>query len=228
MNAQPRPKSLHSQTVGEIAAAMPGATAVFRKFKVDFCCHGDIALSEAARQRGLDVADLETALNALQASAGVTPASSDTGELIGHILTRYHETHRRELPELIELARKVEAVHVDHPRAPRGLADLLRQMRGELEAHMKKEELILFPAMQCAAGAGLDAPIMQMRHDHDEHGEQLRRLEDITDGFAVPEGACRSWQALYAGTGKLATDLMEQIHLENNILFPRYERSLKS
>jgi len=228
MNAQPRPKSLHSQTVGQIAAAMPGATAVFRRFKVDFCCHGDIALSEAARQRGLDVADLETALNALQASAGATPASSDTGELIGHILTRYHETHRRELPELIELARKVEAVHVDHPRAPHGLADLLRQMRDELEAHMKKEELILFPAMQRAAGAGLDAPIMQMRHDHDEHGEQLRRLEDITDGFAVPEGACRSWQALYAGTGKLATDLMEHIHLENNILFPRYERSLKS
>ena len=35
--------------------------------------------------------------------------------------------------------------------------------------------------------------------------------------------ARRSWQALYAGLAKLTSDLMEHIHLENNVLFPRYE-----
>lgn len=62
-----------------------------------------------------------------------------------------------------------------------------------------------------------------MRHDHDDHGEHLRRLDEITHGFEPPEGACRSWQALYAGTRKLADDLREHVHLENNILFPRFE-----
>ena len=151
------------------------------------------------------------------------PASEETLPLIGHILERYHETHRRELPGLIKLARNVEAVHAEHPHAPKGLADTLRDIIGELELHMKKEKLILFPAMVRRAAGALDEPIGQMRHDRDDQGVHLRRLEAITDGYAPPEGACRSWQALYAGTAKLADDLMEHIHLENNVLFSRFE-----
>jgi regulator of cell morphogenesis and NO signaling len=223
MTTQPHQGFLRDRSVGEIAAAMPGATAVFRKFNVDFCCQGDVVLTEAARQRGIDAADLEAALIALDASDLTAPKSRETEELIDHILARYHETHRRELPELLELAGKVEAVHANHPQVPRGLADTLLQMLGELEVHMKKEELILFPAMRQSAQVGLEAPIGQMRHDHDDHGELIRRLESLTDSFTLPEGACRSWQALYTGTAKLANDLMEHIHLENNVLFPRYE-----
>ena len=225
MTAQTQSVSLRNRTVGELAATMPGATAVFRKFRVDFCCHGEIALDEAARQRGVDVDDVERELRALEAASAALPESWETGRLIDHILARYHETHRRELPELIELARKVEAVHIDHPQAPRGLAVLLKQMHGELEVHMKKEELILFPAMRRRSGGGLDAPIAQMRHDHADHGEHLQRMQAITNGFARPEGACRSWQALYLGAAKLADDLTEHIHLENNVLFPRYQES---
>ncbi len=164
-----------ARTIGEIAATLPGATAVFRKFKMDFCCHGDANLGDMARQCGVDTSELAEALDALEKSKTPTPTAPKTDELIDHIL-RYHETHRRELPELITLAGKVEAVHAGHPQAPHGLADLLRQMRGELEVHMKKEELILFPAMRRGPRAGFDAPISQMRHDHDDHGEQMRRI----------------------------------------------------
>jgi regulator of cell morphogenesis and NO signaling len=90
---------------------------------------------------------------------------------------------------------------------------------------MKKEELILFPAMRRRSGGGLDAPIAKMRHDHVEHDQHLRQMENITGGFAQPEGVCRSWQALYSGSAKLADDLMQHIHLENNVLFPRYQDS---
>ena len=41
-------------------------------------------------------------------------------ELIGHILVRFHEAHRRELPRLIEMARKVEAVHGTRSDCPHG------------------------------------------------------------------------------------------------------------
>jgi regulator of cell morphogenesis and NO signaling len=224
MTMQTRPDFDH-RTVGEIAATVPGATAVFRNFKVDFCCHGDMTLAEAAGLRGLNMADLEEALQNLKASDSPATLSLGTNELIDHILTRYHETHRRELTELVELAKRVEAVHVDHPKAPRGLADLLHQMRGELEVHMKKEELILFPVMRRGPRSGLDEPIAQMRHEHDDHGKHLRRLESLTNGFHPPADACRSWQALYTGAAKLAEDLTEHIHRENNILFPRFQKA---
>ena len=213
---------LADQTVGTIAANLLGATAVFRRHKMDFCCGGNVQLAEAARLKGVDIDALEAELAALTADNPDRIESADSDQLIAHLLTRYHAVHRTELPELIALARKVEAVHSGHPDVPAGLASLLQRMAGELEVHMKKEELILFPAMQRRI-AGLDAPIAQMRHDHVDHGDHLRHLEDMTDSFAVPASACRSWQALYLGVAKLAEDLQQHIHLENNVLFPRFQ-----
>ena len=210
------------RTVGDLAVNLPGATSVFRAFKLDSCCGGEVTLEDAAEQHGVDPEKVVRELEKLAASAEIPP-EQDTATMIGEILSRYHEVHRRELPELVMLARKVEAVHADHEAVPIGLADMLQDMIGELEVHMKKEELILFPAMLRHDGHPLSTPVAQMRHDHDGHGTQLRRLDDITNGFTLPEGACRSWQALYAGTRKLTDDLMDHIHLENNILFPRFE-----
>jgi regulator of cell morphogenesis and NO signaling len=131
--------------------------------------------------------------------------------------------HRRELPELVRLARRVEAVHAGHPEAPEGLADTLDAVQVELEEHMQNEETELFPSMRQPHDAGSAVQILQMRDDHDRHGELLRLLEIITNGFVLPDGACRSWAALYVGTAKLVDDVMEHIHLENNVLFPRFE-----
>ncbi|MGX4805461.1 iron-sulfur cluster repair di-iron protein [Bradyrhizobium guangdongense] len=214
---------LRNRSIGEIAATLPGATAVFRQFKLDFCCGGNVILAEAALKRGLDVAVLEQALAALDpASSASPPEAADA--LIDHIVSRYHEAHRRELPELARLARKVEAVHAGHSEAPQGLADALEEIRAELEAHMQTEETMLFPSMRQQPQPENALPTAQIRHDHDRHGELLRRLETITNGFVLPEGACRSWAALYTGTSKLVDDVMDHIHLENNVLFPRFER----
>ena len=210
-------------TVGEIAAALPGATAVFRRFGMDFCCKGNVALEDSARQRGVDVAEVERALSALDGAIDGEAAPTATPALIDHIVSRYHEIHRRELPELVRLARQVEKVHAGKAGVPTGLAALLERMTAELDQHMCKEELILFPAMKLqAANLVLDAPIACMRHEHDDHGAHLRELDKLTGGIMLPTGACRTWQALYAGLAKLNDDLMQHIHLENNVLFPRF------
>jgi regulator of cell morphogenesis and NO signaling len=36
-----------------------------------------------------------------------------------------------------------------------------------------------------------------------------------------PANACNTWRALYRGLDELRLDLMQHIHLENNLLFPR-------
>ncbi|HEY1154270.1 MAG TPA: hemerythrin domain-containing protein [Pseudolabrys sp.] len=154
----------------------------------------------------------------------VADAPQETGALIDHILARYHETHRRELPELVRLARKVEAVHAGHAGVPHGLAEMLQRILGEIEVHMKKEELILFPAMRRRAAGGLAVPIAQMRHDHDDHDAQLRAVDELTGHFTPPQDACGSWRALYQGTAKFADDFAAHLHLENDVLFPRYEQ----
>jgi regulator of cell morphogenesis and NO signaling len=208
--------------VGEIAASLPGAAALFRDAGISFCCGGHQSVAEAAAGRGLDPAEILSGLSALAEAAG-RGAPEGTEALIDHIEDRYHATHRRELAELIPLAEKVEAVHADHPEVPRGLSVLLAAIRDEMHSHMAKEEQILFPMMRAGGNAMIVHPIAAMRAEHDDHADQLRGIEHVTHGFALPDGACRSWQALYAGVRKFADDLVAHIHLENEILFPRFE-----
>lgn len=216
-------KHLRDRMVGEIAANMPGATGVFRRFGIDFCCHGNVPLGEAARARGLDPEAIESALRELDSSK-TSELPDDTAELIDHILLRYHEKHRRQLPELVQLARRVEQVHAAKAEVPAGLADILQRALGELEVHMRKEELILFPAMRRPDGMRpLDGPTSQMREDHSDQGEMLEQITDLTDGFTPPVNACGTWRALYAGAAEFKEDLIQHIHIENNILFPRFE-----
>jgi regulator of cell morphogenesis and NO signaling len=208
--------------VADIAATIPGATAVFRRHKMDFCCGGKAPLAEAAAKAKIPLFLLERELAALDRGETAGAFSLPTPDLIGLIETRFHAVHRAELPELYRLARRVEAVHGANPHAPLGLADLLAVIQGEMEQHMGKEEQILFPMMRAGGHPMISAPIGVMLSEHDDHGAQLHRLEELTDHFSPPEGACTTWRALYAGLSKFADDLMEHIHTENNILFPRF------
>ncbi|MGE5337702.1 MAG: iron-sulfur cluster repair protein YtfE [Gemmatimonadota bacterium] len=218
--SQATSRRLSDLPLGQIARQLSGASAVFRRYGLDFCCGGADTLRAAAKERGLDVNEIERALHGLDAGSDTAPTEART--LIDHILTRYHDTHRRELPELIELAQRVEAVHQGHPDVPRGLAAMLRNIAAELDAHMQKEEQVLFPMMRAGGTPMIVHPIAMMQHEHVEHGERLRRLETLTRGHVPPADACTSWIALYAGTRKLVDDVMQHIHLENNVLFPQF------
>ena len=145
----------------------------------------------------------------------------DTYALITFIETRFHAVHRRELPDLVRLARQVEASQKTHPAAPLGIADLLQCIEWDLESHMQKEEQGLFPSMRHGEHPA-PAAIALMLDDHEDHAANLQRLRALTRDFSVPGDACPTWNALYAGIRKLADDLMAHIRIENDVLFPRF------
>lgn len=151
----------------------------------------------------------------------------DPAELTRHIETRYHARHRVQLPRLMELAAKVEAVHSDDARAPAGLAEVLRRLIGEMEVHMKKEELILFPAIRRGGMPGIENPIAVMRADHDDHDAEIAEVRRLTGNLTLPEGACRTWTALYEGLTEFIADLEAHIRLENEVLFPTFEQAAR-
>lgn len=210
------------QSLGQIAVQLPGATAVFRRTKLDFCCGGQISLRQAAEDKGLDLQALLAELNALQRTEQ-QELSDDPASLIDHILTRYHAVHRTQLPELIRMARRVEAVHRDNPQVPAGLAELLETMEETLLDHMAKEEQILFPMLLAGDHPFVGQPIGMMRSEHLGHGAMLERVAALTNGATPPQGACNTWCALYAGIAQLNADLVSHIHLENNLLFAQFD-----
>ncbi len=156
-----------------------------------------------------------------------SPPLHDAAELTRYIERRYHARHREQLPPLAEMAERVEAVHSGDKNLPRGLSVLLRRMIGAMEVHMKKEELILFPAIRKGSAPGIENPIAVMRADHDDHDREVAEIRHLTRNLTLPERACGTWTRLYAGLGEFIDDLTEHMRLENEVLFPQFEFSAR-
>ena len=213
---------LSEQTLGNIAVHLPGATAVFLALKLDFCCNGNVSLRKAAMDKNLDLNQLMGQLAALDHTEAL-PDEISVDALIVHILARYHDVHRAQLPELIRMTHRVETVHQANPNVPAGLADLLESIQQEMLDHMDKEETILFPMLQSDGNPSVHQPIDMMRAEHISHGEALDRVNALTNDATPPTGACNTWRALYTGIAQFNEDLINHIHLENNVLFPAFE-----
>ena len=217
--------SFAQQKLSELAVSIPGATKIFREYDLDFCCGGSVLLEVAAQQKNLNLAEIEKRLTDLQQSKAENNDKDWTlasyAEMIDHIITRFHNRHREQLPELITLAEKVENVHGDRDDCPVGVAAQLEKIYAELSQHLMKEEQILFPMIKMGNYAMASMPIRVMEMEHDEAGQDVEVIKSLTNNCMPPADACFSWKALYSGINEFIDDLMHHIHLENNILFPR-------
>ena len=212
-----------SSTLADLAVQHAGASRVLHSHGLDFCCNGRISLTDACQASGLDPEQLIAELQKANAAAPTGPriAEAPLPELIQHVLDNYHAAHRVDMPHLTELARKVEKVHAERDECPRGLAEHLSMMTEELEMHMQKEEQVLFPMLLGGRGAMASMPISVMEEEHQDHGKNLERMRELGHGYAPPADACNTWRALYLGLAEIERQLMEHIHLENNVVFPR-------
>ena len=224
--------------VAELAAESLAAIRVFQKHGIDFCCGGQRPIADVCATKGIPaeslIAELESAVS------GPAPEATDWNQtslraLIGHIVTRHHEYLRAELPRIQTWLDKVYSKYGEQDADTIGrLPAIYNALRAELEGHLQKEELILFPwvgRFEAAVEAGMPAPplpfgrfegpISVMEHEHENAGEALRLLRESTNGYTAPEHACRTYRALFQALEELEADLHMHIHLENNILHAR-------
>lgn len=138
-------------------------------------------------------------------------------DLIDHLRSHFHEAHRRQLPELVRLARQVQAEHGISASAPYGLAEHLEALQLDLESHMQKEEQVLFPMLR--AGLRPPAPISVMRSEHARHAHALVRMAELAGGLPAPARAGDDWRDLSARLLEFHESLTLHIHLEDDVLF---------
>jgi len=208
-------------TLAELAVAHPAAARVFYANRLDFCCGGRRPFAEACRERGLDAKALLDEILVEESSS--EPATrwelAPLADLIDHIVNHYHRRLRIALPNLIRMARRVEERHGDKVSCPVGLAALLELVHTSVLDHLEKEETILFPALLRHTNADLSRPVYVLEFEHEHHKGDLQRIRALTDDLTIPDEACTTWRALYGNLQQLEQELMDHIHLENNILF---------
>jgi regulator of cell morphogenesis and NO signaling len=222
-----------TKTIGEIARENPSSVRVFEKYNIDFCCGGKVSFAAACQARGIAPAELAAELDqaaAARPDAGRDWSTAPLGLLIDHIVGTHHVYLKAELPRLEAWLDKVLAAHgASHGETLAPLGRTFAGLRAELESHMAKEEMILFPMIkgmesgrQAASHCGsINNPIRVMVHEHDSAGQALEAMKRITANYTLPADACNTYRALFHGLLELEADLHQHIHLENNILFPR-------
>ena len=217
-------------TVADIATAIPSSVRVFQRHGVDFCCGGKRPLALVCEEQGLSLADLTSEIEAssLSPEGDRDWTKAPLADLADHIVTTYHDALRAELPRLETMAAKVARVHGAHAAYLAQVEDIVGELSADLNQHMRKEELIVFPAIRGLEAAvpgrvsfPFEAPITVMEQEHDHAGELFAELRRMTGQYVAPEWACATFRALYQGLADLEAAMHVHVHLENNVLFPR-------
>lgn len=225
------------ESVGEIAAGDLRKAEVLRKFGIDFCCGGKRTLAEACGEAGVPESEVAGAL----AKLGEAPASPDRDFnhwdldfLADYIVNVHHRYVMDSFPMLSELSQKIRDVHGRaHPELQdlyHHVTDLLTEMR----SHQIKEERVLFPFIRQMAVAArehkpagnppfgtVESPVQMMIDDHREAAEHLKAIEKLTDNYQVPSDGCESYRLYFYKLKEFNENLLQHLHLENNILFPK-------
>ncbi|WP_412997306.1 iron-sulfur cluster repair di-iron protein [Neobacillus sp. 3P2-tot-E-2] len=220
--------------VRDIVNELPKTSDVFKKFRIDFCCGGNIPLSEAIAANGINEEAIMEELrvifeknNSAQTDLEVW-TKSDSTTIIDHVINHYHRTSEEELSLLSPYVTKVSRVHGDsHPELLK-VHELFYEFKKELMEHMAKEEAVVFPLIKQLADGTVENReeainmIVELEKEHDHAGEILRQIRSVTSDYTLPLDACGTYRLVYKRLEDLEGLTFMHVHLENNILFPRY------
>lgn len=224
-----------NQQIGDIVTRFPKAADIFKEYRIDFCCGGDRILKDVLQSEGHNEVEILERINDLyEKLKNVKSFEQDwsreeSGPLSDYVVNTHHAYLNVELPRISELTTMILRVHGDHHPELKSVHRLFHNLKMELEQHLIKEEEIEFPLMKEqeikpteVAHEKIRNIILELKAEHDGAGEILRELRRITNDYEVPEDACNSYRITYQKLEELESDIFQHVHLENNILFPRY------
>lgn len=222
---------LSEQTpVAQIVLNHSECAPVFQRYKIDYCCKGELPLVRACAERGANVQvvlnELEAAIAARGPAAGLEAKDLTTPALIRHLVQRHHRYLRDVLPFLVPLARKVAPVHGAHSPNLLDVRDLLEELAEAMLPHLDREEQVLFPALLAERGPYDDIIRAELNSMHDDHlavATILEALRNAAHDFTLPESACTSYTTLYRELSTMEADIFQHVHLENHVLMPRFD-----
>ena len=222
--------------IGSFVADDYRTAAVFSKYGIDFCCKGHRTIQDVCEKKNIDSSVLLDDLNAIMASSSgesIDYKSWPLDLLAEYIEKKHHRYIEEKTPALKQFLDKLCKVHGNRHPELFEINELFLTSAGELAAHMKKEELILFPFIKKMVKASISGqtiqspgfgtvknPIAMMMQEHDNEGERFREIAKLTNNYTPPADACNTYRVTFAMLNEFEQDLHLHIHLENNILFP--------
>lgn len=229
-------ENLMTKHIGEIVADDYRTAQVFKNHKIDFCCKGNRSIIEVAEKDQLDanllLKEIET-VRQQTSSDNIDFKTWPLDLLADYIEKKHHRYVEAQTPILKQYLTKLCRVHGERHPELFEITEHFNKCAGELAMHMKKEELILFPAVRKMIKAKqtgtpwekphfgtIQNPIQMMMREHEDEGDRFRLIDDLSNNYTPPADACNTYRVTFSLLQEFEEDLHRHIHLENNILFP--------
>lgn len=227
--------TLYSKSLAQIVNENHKSAYVFEKYHLDFCCKGKRLLTQACNELKVPVeqvvAELENVTGDFKVSIDFDKMS--LSQLAEYIVLTHHDYVKKELPLIHSYLQKVASRHGDKHPEMLSVLNAFVELREDMTEHMAKEERILFPRIRLiefycnenseaqVSRSYLETPITVMEQEHENAGELLSQMRELTDNYTLPGDACTTYRLSFAALQAFEMDLHQHIHLENNILFPK-------
>lgn len=223
--------------IGKIVAENYKTASVFKKYQIDFCCSGNRTISDATKKKNLNEEQLiEELQDAVSTKSGgeIDFKGFPLDLLADYIEKTHHRYVDAKINEITPYLNKIVIVHgKNHPELIE-IEELFKESAQDLSAHLRKEELMLFPYIRQLVKAELNNGrrpetklgnvtdyISLMEDDHSAEGERFRSISELTQNYNPPQDACNTYRVTFNLLQEFEDDLHRHIHLENNILFPK-------
>ncbi len=224
-------------SIGELVALDFRTAEIFKKYKIDFCCGGKKTLSQVCEEKKIDRIEIQNKLNDLTNDTNLSSQNYNNWSLdflVDYIINTHHNYVKTSIPIILEYTNKIAKVHGENHPELIAINNLFKEATAELEAHMVKEETILFPYIKelvsssnktkqnaiCDFGT-IKNPIRMMEHEHDVVGDIFKTMRELSNNYTPPDDGCTTYKVAFLKLNEFEADLHQHIHLENNILFPK-------
>jgi regulator of cell morphogenesis and NO signaling len=212
---------------------------IFRKYGIEYCCGGRWPLETVCMTKGIDlnemIKELEYATRTVQVHNSLPFDQWNIDFLAEYIVHVHHHYLNTALPQINDILHKFATEHIKKYPYLRVLENTFLELYTEIIPHLKQEEEIIFPYILQIAHAfenkesyasllvrTLQKPVEDvMNYEHASLSKLIYKMRELTNDYIIPDKACVSHKVIFLKLKELDNDLVQHIHLENNILFPK-------
>ena len=218
-------------TPAYIVKEFPKASDIFKTYGINFCCKGDILLKDTFANKDLEGNAILHELNSTyddwkaKGNQATNWDFKSSTEITDHIVDYYHQYLHDELSSLGEFVTRIYRVHGHDSPHLQELYSLYNEFLIEAETHLVKESSDIIPLIQSNDETNQDKlanGIKEVKDRSEMMVHLLNKMRETTSNFEPPIDACGSYRITYARLLDLEKEMMNYIHLENNILFERF------
>jgi regulator of cell morphogenesis and NO signaling len=209
-----------------IAIHNPGAIDIFNRFNLDYYCNGKQSLSDACRHQSVDAGEVRKHIDELYEFRSGNIASLDAPLLSSLLLSHYTDFDRpiAQIEELLDMA-YANYVEDDDVRL-RDLIQSLNFLKSEILDHNLTENTLLLESAthQNPKTASL-TQLDELLTEHHSIGDRIRELRSITLNYSMTHFHSPFAEVLGILLQQLDKDITQRLHIENNMLFPKFLKS---